>query len=183
MNSPENLDIKSLNRGVNMHLLYNHRFGESGFAVAAGPGLSSFNLYTNGILQLNEAGGSEFWTIPDTITYNQNKLNLTLLEFPLQISYTMKNHISFSLGGKAGMLISDHTKFNGSDYLNLDPATPLKVKFHNHPNLMQYRLSAFGSVGYKWINLTCTWHFTGLFKEDTGPDMFPITIGILVRPY
>lgn len=183
MNIPENMEIKPLNRGINLHLLYNHKFGESGFAIAAGPGFSSFNLYTNGILRTDEAGNSYFWTIPDTITYRRNKLNFTFLEVPIQLSFTTADHISIAIGGKAGMLISDHSKFNGADYINLDPTTDLKVKFHNHPNMMQYRLSAFGMIGYKWINLTCTWHFTDIFEEGTGPDMFPITFGIMIRPY
>lgn len=183
LNTPSNLELTNINRGVNLYLLYHHRFGESNFGISSGISLASQNMYMkNALLQTNAEGISFFNTILDTITYSRNKLNLTFAELPLEFSYKTKGHITFALGAKAGFLITDKTKYKGMNFMS-DATTEVKMKIHDNDNLLNYRLGTYAVIGYKWINLTAYYGLTGLFEDNLGPDMSPLTIGILVRPY
>lgn len=183
LDKPDDVELKGFNRGVNLSLLYYHRFGESNFGIASGVVMASQNLYTkNAMLQTDDNGVSFFSTMLDTIPFQNYKLNLTYLELPLEFSFKTKSHLSFSLGAKVGYRIADKTKYKGKDFTG-DLTNDLKMKVHNNDNLLDYRIGAFAVIGYKWINLTAYYQLTGLFEEGMGPDMSPLTVGILVRPY
>lgn len=183
LNTPDELELKNINRGVNVFLMYRHRFGESNFGISGGLALASQNMYMkNAVLKTNASGVSFFDDILDTISFQRNKLNLNFIEIPLEFNYKTKNHINFALGAKAGYLISDKTKYKGRNYLS-DATTDIKMKIADNDNLLNYRLGAYAVVGYKWINLTAYYGFTKLFDKDKGPEMSPITVGILLRPY
>lgn len=183
LNTPDELELKNINRGVNVFLMYRHRFGESNFGISGGLALASQNMYMkNAVLKTNASGVSFFDDILDTISFQRNKLNLNFIEIPLEFNYKTKNHINFALGAKAGYLISDKTKYKGRNYLS-DATTDIKMKIADNDNLLNYRLGAYAVVGYKWINLTAYYGFTKLFEKDLGPQMSPITVGILLRPY
>jgi hypothetical protein len=183
LNKPDDLKLKTLNRGVNLSLLYHNRFGESNFGIASGVVLASQNMYMkNAVLQVNDQGVSEFNTLIDTIPHQKNKLNLTFIEVPIEFSYKTKSHLTFALGAKAGYLIADKTKYNGRNYMS-DAGTDIKMKFHDNDNILNYRLGAYAVIGYKWVNLTAYYGLTNLFEDNLGPEMTPLTIGILVRPY
>lgn len=183
LNTPDELELTNINRGVNLFLLYHHRFGKSNFGIASGLALASQNMYIkNAVLQTNDDGVSFFKPIHDTIAHSKNKLNLNFVELPIEFSYKTKNHLTFALGAKAGFLISDKTKYNGQNYMG-DANTDIKMKVLNNENILNYRLGAYAVIGYKWINLTAYYGLTGLFEENLGPEMSPLTIGVLIRPY
>ena len=183
LNKPDDVKLKGFNRGVNLSLLYHHRLGESKFGIASGVVLASQNMYTkNALLQTDENGVSVFSTMLDSIPFQNYKLNLTFLELPIEFSYKTKSHLNFALGAKAGYRIADKTKYKGKDFTG-DLTKDLKMKVHKNANLLEYRLGAYAVIGYKWINLTAYYGLTGLFEDGSGPDMSPLTIGILVRPY
>jgi hypothetical protein len=183
LNKPADLELTNINRGVNLYLLYHHRFGESNFGIASGIALASQNMYMkNAVLQTNADGVSFFNTILDTISHSRNKLNLNFAELPLEFSFKTKGHITIALGAKAGFLISNKTKYKGMNYMS-NATTEVKMKVHDNDNILNYRLGAYAVLGYKWINLTAYYGFTGLFEDNLGPEMSPLTIGILVRPY
>lgn len=183
LNTPDELELKNINRGVNIFLMYRHRFGESNFGISGGLALASQNMYMkNAVLRTNSTGVSFFDDILDDVSFQRNKLNLNFIEVPLEFNYKTKNHINFALGAKAGYLISDKTKYKGRNYLN-GSTGDIKMKLANNDNLLNYRLGTYAVIGYKWINLTAYYGFTKLFEKDMGPEMSPVTVGILVRPY
>jgi hypothetical protein len=183
LNTPDLLELKNINRGVNFSLLYHHRFGQSGFGMSSGLVLATQNMFTkNAVLTTNAEGISEFSYILDTITHQKYKLNLNWVELPLEFSYKTKSHLTFALGAKAGYLISDKIKYKGNDFTG-DATSEIKMKVFNNDNVLNYRLGAYALVGYKWINLTAYYGLTNLFEDNLGPEMSPLTIGILVRPY
>jgi len=183
LNKPDDLNLKNINRGVNLYLLYNNRFGESNFAMAGGLSLATQNMYMkNSLLQIDEDGISVFSPIPGGVPHQRNKLNLNYLEIPLEFSYKTRGHFTFALGAKAGLLISDKTKYKGKDFIG-ETNRDIKMKYFDHENLLDYRLGAFAIIGYKWINLKTYYGFTNLFEDGLGPEMSPLTIGVLVRPY
>jgi hypothetical protein len=183
LNTPAGLELRNINRGANISLLYYHQFGESGFGISSGLVLATQNMYTkNAVLTTTAGGVSEFSYILDTITHQKYKLNLNWAELPLEFSYKTKSHLTFALGAKAGYLISDKTKYKGNDFTS-DAETQVKTKVFNNPNIMNYRLGTYAMIGYKWINLTAYYGLTNLFEDNFGPEMSPITVGILVRPY
>ncbi len=182
MKAPSGIKLKLLQRGASFHLMYDQPIKESNFTLSGGISLASHNLYSDGQLVVNSSGVSAFKAIHDTISYKKNKLSFTYLEVPLEMKYKTNSHINFALGVKAGLLVNDHTKYAGEDYLNRG-IQDIKVKFARNQNILNYRLGAFASMGYKWVNVKVGYSFTKLFEKDKGPQMSPLTIGLLIRPY
>jgi hypothetical protein len=183
LNKPDDLNLKNINRGMNLYLLYNNRLGESKFAFAGGLSLASQNMYLkNAMLDIDTLGVSFFNPILGGIPHQRNKLNLNYLEIPLEFSYHTRGHFTFALGATAGLLISDKTKYKGKDFGD-DPGKDIKMKTFNHENFLDYRIGTYAVVGYKWVNIKAYYGLTKLFEDGLGPDMSPLTIGVLVRPY
>ncbi len=182
LNTPDSISLKNINRGVNIYIMYQHKFGKSNFGVAGGLSVATQNMYLKDAYLQTIDGVSAFQKIPSGVTFKKNKLNLNFFEIPLEFNYKTKGHINFAIGGKAGFLMSDKTKYKGKDFEN-NTANDINKKVHKNPNIMNYRLGAYALVGYKWINLTACYGFTNLFEKDMGPEMSPLTIGVMVRPY
>lgn len=183
LNKPDELKLRNINRGINFSLMYQHRFGKSNFGVAGGLGIGSQNMYMKNAVLGTNSGISEFKFLASGVSLQKSKLNMTFLEAPVEFNYKTKGHLTFALGAKAGYLIADKTKYVGPEDITNNNSTEVKKKVHNNPNILKYKLGAFALIGYKWINLTANYGFTNLFEENKGPEMSPLTVGVLVRPY
>lgn len=184
LNKPDDLKLRNINRGINFSLMYHHRLGKSNFGIAGGLGIGSKNMYMkNAVLQTNSDGISEFKVLASGVSLKKSKLNMTFLEVPVEFNYKTKGHMTFAIGAKAGYLLADKTKYTGPENITVSNSTEVKKKFHNNPNLLQYNLGAFALIGYKWFNLTANYGFTNLFEDNKGPEMSPLSVGVLVRPY
>ena len=182
LNMPDTVKLKTINRGVNLYLMYQYKFKESNFGISAGLSVATQNMYLKNSYLHTSNGISEFQKFPADNTFKKNKLNLNFIELPLEINYMTKSLINFALGGKIGYLISDKTKYKGKEYTG-DNSTEIKRKVHNNQNISDYRIGAYALVGYKWMNLTAYYGFTKLFEKDKGPEISPLTVGIIIRPY
>ncbi|MDP2424502.1 MAG: outer membrane beta-barrel protein [Bacteroidales bacterium] len=182
LKAPSDIDLKLLQRGASFHLMYEQPIKESKFSLCGGLSVASHNLYSNGRLKVNNEGNSYFLAIHDTIVYTKNKFSFTYLDIPVELKYKTNSHINFALGLRAGLMINDHTKYVGEDYLS-GGTRDIKVKFANNANIMNYRLGAYAVLGYRWANVKFGYSFTKLFEKDKGPNMSPMTFGLLIRPY
>lgn len=186
MDAPDGIDFRTINPGVNVYGLYTYPISKSNFAFAIGAGLGMHNLHSNGILS-DTSGVSFFSAYPTDTTingskpdYKKNKIALTYLDIPAELRFKSESGIRFAIGIKVGLLINAHTKFKGDDP---EDGNAIKIKESSLPNFQTWRFGPTIQIGYKWVNLTGFYSITKVFEENAGPRIYPVSIGISLRPF
>lgn len=202
MNQPgDSMDVKAINRGFNFNLMKEFKMGKSNFSFAVGLGISAHNLYSNAIpvksfeYDTNGTkvydGKTVFTHIPSfsadgkqEINYKNNKLTVVYADIPLEFRFRTKNSaFKFYLGGKIGLMLSNHNKYHGDDYSGVYPTGTVRVKDYKIPNINTVRYGLTARIGWKWVQAYGYYSLSHLFKKDKGPDMYPISIGVTFTPY
>ncbi|MCF8230028.1 MAG: PorT family protein [Bacteroidales bacterium] len=180
--TPDDLDLSTINRGINVFGMYNYQFGKSNFSVAIGAGIGAHNMYSNGIVgSINDS--TVFDTeILDTISYKKSKINLTFLDIPFEFRLKTRSKFRMAIGFKIGFMIGKHAKYKG-DALNGEDSGTIITKSTDVRNLETFRYGPTFRIGYKWINLFGYYQINKMFKPDQGPQMYPITVGISLMPF
>ncbi|MDY0104208.1 MAG: outer membrane beta-barrel protein [Lentimicrobium sp.] len=185
MDAPDGITFRGFNPGVNIYATHNFPIGESNFAFAAGLGLGMHNIYSNSLLQ-DTSGVSFLSKIPELteegedLSYKKSKISLTYLDVPLELRFKTENGFRIAVGFKAGYLINAHTKYKGDD---LEDGSEIKFKESQLPNFQKWRFGPSFQVGYKWINLTGFYSVSKVFEENLGPQIYPISVGLSLRPF
>ncbi len=177
--SPTNIDFRAINPGINIYGMYSSPIKEGNVSLAIGLGLGMHNLHSNGSLS-DSANMSTLTPIDDDVDYKINKLQLTYLDIPAEIRYKSDGGVRIALGIKAGYLISAHTKYKGE---NPAGGRSIKIKEGSLPNLSKWRFGPTFQAGYKWVNFTAFYSLATVFEETSGIDIYPISVGISLRPF
>lgn len=189
MGLPKGIESRTINQGMNFFVAYRNPIGKSPFATSIGISLGAHNLYSNAVLGRDTSGASVLVPIAGTgidnlgaaVNYKRSKLVIAYLDLPLELTLKTKKGISASLGVKAGILLNAHTKYKGDDPTGSGHS--IKEKQGDLPNLETYRLGGMLRLGYKYVSLYGAYTFTKVFKENLGPELYPVSVGISLRPY
>jgi len=180
---PTELDYLSQEIGKSTHVKWDvirHRVGGRDKSVSFEYGLAlSYHNYAFTNSTRLVPGQSELTFVTDDVNYKKNKFKSTFLEVPLSISILgdkERDHRGFnlSLGGYAGILLKSKQKFKG-------PAGKEKVKDDFNMNKFRYGLQ--GMIGYGHVNLYMQYSLVDLFKENEGPSLTPINIGVVLAGF
>jgi hypothetical protein len=190
MNMPAGIKAWAINRGANVFATYNIPIGKSPLSFAIGAGLSSHNIFGNFIVD-SRTEMTTLNPIPDSIDYKHSKITLVYAEVPLEFRFKSKSKISVGVGFKAGFMIGSSAKYVGNGIIDTTTTTNFtipttektRIKFWGLKNLEQLTYGPTVRIGYKWINLTGYYMISTLFTKGRGPDMYPITIGLVVMPF
>jgi len=181
MDMPENTKARTINQGFLINLMYNHRIGDGGVSMAIGIGTSFHNLYSNTFIPNIKADSISFERIGDSIDYKRSKLQTSYFDIPFEFRYRSKNGFRMAFGFKVGFLYDSKVKYVG-ERLSDDG---VEVKWKNK-GVKQLETVQYGPTirfGYKWVNVFGYFALSKLFKEDRGPQTYPITVGIALIPY
>jgi len=196
----DSIDPKQINRGANVSILKEFPFGTSNFSFAVGLGVSCHNLYSDAYpinYTLDSTGnkvygGATYFTkIPakstdgaQDIHYKNNKFTVVYADIPLEFRFRLKNNaFKFYLGGKFGVMLSNHTKYRGDNFYEDYPTPTIKTKEYRIPNVNSVRYGITVRTGWKWVQAYAYYSLSHLFKKDKGPDMYPISVGLTISPY
>lgn len=177
---PAELSPSNINRGLNVYGLLNNRIGESRFDFSYGGSVGIHNLYGDA-LPFDNGGKTIFQKIDTSLTYSKAKMVLTYFDFPLEIRYRSKGGFRAYAGIKLGFLLQAHTKYTGEDPGGMGYDVTLKRDDVRYLNLWRY--VAYARAGYKWINAFGSIQLNPTFKDNQGPEMYPISVGISITPY
>ncbi|MBW6491244.1 MAG: PorT family protein [Lentimicrobium sp.] len=185
MDAPDGIKFRGFNPGVNIYAMHNFPIGESSFAFAAGLGLGMHNMFSNSILK-DTSGVSFLSKIPTKTTggedldYKKSKISLTYVDVPAELRFKTESGFRVALGFKVGYLINAHTKYKGDD---LEDGSKTKIKVSQLPNFQTWRFGPTMQIGYKWVNLTGFYSVSKVFEENFGPGIYPISLGLSLRPF
>ncbi len=193
--SPETMDLKTIQRGISIEAMQDMPLGRSSFSVAAGLGFTSHNLFSDNLYLYNpQEEKHDFYPIP--LDYDKNKISLNYIDVPVQFRFRSRDlERTFRLyaGVRAGYLVNAHTKYEGKAYfsepggIQFNPDTPLdmdatqrttKFKEHKLENISDYRISLTAMAGYGRVNVHFFYPLTNLFEDNSAEDMRPISLGL-----
>ena len=181
--NPDSIDVKWFSRGINLHAMYDLKFGKSNFSFAPGLGLAVDNVYHNGYFVDMDTLGTLILPYGDSLDYDKNKLTTTYFEVPLEFRFRSNpgaDNYAFKvgLGVKGGLLISSHTKYKGPGFAFGANQEEIKEKQKSVPNLAKFRYGLTARIGYGPFNITGFYGLSTLFEEGLGPNMVPVSVGI-----
>lgn len=187
MDVPSGIKMRAINHGATVFGTYNIPFGKSNFSFAIGVGLTSHNIYGNFIVN-STPDSTTLFKIPDSVDYKRSKIVLAYGEVPLEFRYKTKSKVTIGLGFKAGILLGSSSKYVGNGPIvttnyTLNATGKQRAKFWGIENLEQFTYGPTVRVGYKWINVFSYYMISNLFVKDKGPDMYPISVGLLLMPF
>lgn len=109
--------------------------------------------------------------------YTKSKLTSTFITVPLILEYqtnSRHNSKSFHINAGAifGLRLASYTK------IVMEESGKQKHKYHNDFHLNPFRADLTVGVGYGLINLVGTYSLTTLFKENKGPQLHPVSLGL-----
>lgn len=185
MDAPDGVKFRAYSPGINIYTMRTFPVKESNFAFAMGLGLGVHNMFSNSVLS-DTSGVSFFTAIPEkaangsNLKYKKSKLTLTYLDVPAELRFKSASGVRVALGVKVGVLIGSHTKYKGDDLLT---GKKTKVKEGYVPNIATWRFGPTVQIGYKWVNLIAYYSVTKIFDEGAGPEIYPISVGLALRPF
>lgn len=178
--------------GFSLHLLNDIPLGTTNFAFAFGSGLSTHNFHSNAFVAYDSSDRIHYLPIPEQvfnfsdstlkkIQYKNNKHNFVYYDALAELRFRTKSSRTFKFyaGFLLGILIHEHTKYVGDDYLSLTDYT-IKYKEYKHRNLTFYRYGPYVKIGISRFTLFGFYSLTSIYKKDKGPEMTPISAGISV---
>jgi hypothetical protein len=182
---PDSITKSGLSKSINVYFMLDYPFKTNPkLSIGIGAGVGSDHItFTKtyvGIKDLTTA--IRFTNQSDTNNFKKTKLATAYLEAPLELRFSADplNGKGFkaAIGIKVGTLINAHTrntKFQSKSGTSLNDYTMKEAskKFFN-----KNRISAMARFGYGHFTLYGAYQITTLFKDGSGPQVRPYSVGI-----
>jgi hypothetical protein len=148
-----------------------------GLITGLGLCLQSYRLDKNTTIHTTEVGCIE----PQKLYFDKNqksKLSVVSLMVPLLAEFQIpvsqyENRVYFSGGLYGGLRLSSHTKIKYRSDRKKE-----KLKTPGHYYLQDFKYGLMIRAGYRWINVFATYELVPFFRENSGPELTPVTFGI-----
>ena len=182
-NNPDSVKTGGIGRGFNGYLCYDFPIQKSNFSFAAGVGVGSANIYLdNQEMRFTDTGaqGQTVGFMAETADYKKYKINTTYLEAPFELRYfgnsaNRNKGFKAAIGMRAGILVGAHTKS-----VRTVEGNKVVEKINTKRYLEKYRFSATARVGWGNFTLFGSYNINSLFRDGSGPDITPYSIGLCV---
>lgn len=188
MKVPDSITPRTVNQGIDVFGLYNFPMDRKGHLFFfAGAGIGAHNFYHNGLLEQDD-NVTVLRNIPAktlggaTTDTKSSKFSITYLDIPFGFQYKATNKLHATLGFKVGWKLNDHSRYKGN-YYNTDTYTQSKVKFLGLENVEKMHYGPYISLGYRWYAISAFYQIPSVFTKDLGPQIYPISVGITLRPF
>jgi hypothetical protein len=190
--APDSVSSKTagFSKSINVYFMYDFPFKTNPkLSMAFGPGISTDHIvFSKTYIGIKDRTSTiRFADRSDTDHYRKTKLATAYLEAPIEFRYCAdpsnpNKSFKAAVGVKIGMMINAHTrntKFesrSGGATANVLSDAMVKESSKNFFN--KNRLVASARFGIGHISLYGTYQLTTLFKDGSGPQVKPFSIGI-----
>lgn len=186
---PDGYEFLDLNTGKSISLSLNvlqknFRLGHSNTFFFTGLGVTWNNYRFDKNVNLSSSADtiSGGFDTTSTRNYSKSKLTAVYLSVPLMFevftSKKSKNAFHIGVGAMLGYKIGSHTKTRFSE----DGSTE-KPKQYDDFYLNPFRYGARIAIGYKKFNVFADYYASTLFRENKGPELFPVTVGVTLAAF
>ena len=199
MKVPDSINPRAINQGVDVSIRYSSPLDKKGhMSFFFGGGIGAHNFYNQALLGTGKyniygklpagvgANESYFYNAPpkfngQKISVKKSKLSITYLEVPFGFQYKNVDKFHATLGFKVGWSVNNHTKYKGSDLEGSGyTVTEKSIKLRNIEN---FHYGPFAEIGYKWFGVSVFYQLSSVFQKDLGPQIRPLSLGIVFRPF
>ncbi len=181
LTKPDSVKTKPFGYSFNSYICYDFPIKKSNFSFATGVGVNVNVTYLDQLqLAVSDTGakGNAARFVADTSHFTRYKFVTTYLTAPFEIRYfsNMQNRnkgFKAAAGLQIGTLLGAHTKA-----VETVGGTKEILKLDTKRYLSPWSFAAIARVGYGNITLFGAYNLTNVFKENSGPPITPITLGI-----
>jgi hypothetical protein len=178
-NTPDSVKTKGIGKGFAASIMYDFPVKKSHFSFAAGIGVNVQNVgFENQTLNFKDTGSQVIFS--NNAGFKRYKLTTTRLEMPLELRFFGNNKnrnrgFKAAIGANVGLFISGHTKgVSGSGGSKFNDKTVTK-RF-----MEQWNFAPTMRVGYGNFSLYGSYSLSPVFKENAGPAVLPLSVGICI---
>jgi len=201
LNVPDSINPRAIHQGVDAFIHYTFPMDKKGhLKFFIGGGIGAHNFYNQALLGVGKynvyekplindpkrQNESYFYNAPRKIDGSpievvKSKLSITYIDVPFGLQYKSRNKIHGTLGFKVGWSINAHTKYKGT---SLD-GSGLEVidKSLKLSNIDNFHYGPYAVIGYKWVGASVFYQLSSVFEKDLGPQIHPISLGLVFKPF
>ena len=166
---------------INLNPYERHiRIVENYLSLGTGFGFS-FNRYMFDKGITLKANADILDTIMSGVDYNKNMLKVSYLTAPLFLQFTTHSNprkaFHLAAGIVGGLRLGARTK-----QIWDDNGRQKKIVRDSY-NLNPFRYSLMLRLGYGKLNFYADYAFSGMFRENKGPELYPFSAGITLIPF
>ncbi len=156
------------------------RGNHSNFGLVTGLGVGWNNYRFEQNVRLVH-GDDELQHFTDTIhNFRKNKLTVSHLNAPLMLEFQTaqsnpNSQFHMAAGINVGVRLRSHTK-----YVYRDGGSREKEKDFKSYHLVPFRYEAIARIGWGRVNLFATYSLNSMFRDERGPELYPVNIGLRI---
>lgn len=182
VNRPDSgVNTKPFAYTFNTYLCYDFPIKKSRMSFATGLGIHTTTVYLDKQqLALSDTGlnGADATFISDTANYKRYKFNTAYIQAPFELRYFSNQYnrnkgFKAAIGLQVGTFLGAHTKG-----LRSVEGTNIKDKLNTKRYVSPWNFAATARVGYGNFTVFASYNITNVFKDNAGPALTPMTIGI-----
>ncbi|MBA7563947.1 hypothetical protein ES708_05609 [subsurface metagenome] len=186
---PASDDFMNLNTGkswnVNINFLqYGLGLVRNNIGIVTGLGLelNDYRFDNNNTIMKDDDNGM-IEENPYELPLEKSKFATSYLTVPLLLEFQVpagkrSKRLFFSGGVIGGLKIGSHTKVVYREWGNRQ-----KVKDRGDFNLSPLRYGVTARVGYRALKVFVNYYVTPLFEKDTGPVLYPFSVGLVFTTF
>ncbi len=176
---PADMNLRTIHQGFNIFGMYNFELNDNGKAVfSVGLGIDNHNMYSDTRIESVRADTVVF--VPITENYQRSKVNLTYGSVPLEFKYKFTNGMKLGVGFKIRYLISSKDKYVGNMAAE---GGQVNIKRKTISATEDYAYGFTLRAGYKSFSLFGYYQISNIFQVNSGPQMYPISVGLTITPF
>lgn len=170
-------------RGVNAYINYDFPIKKSNFSFSAGIGIGVSNVFLKDQeVRLTDTGvaASRITFVPEATDYKKYKITTAYVEAPFELRYfgnkeNRNKGFKAAVGMRAGLLVGAKAKANTSVDGN-----KVVEKTNTRRYFEKWRFGATARIGWGNLSLFGAYNFNHLFKDGSGPEVTPYSVGIAI---
>jgi hypothetical protein len=171
--------VKSWNFNINF-AQYSIGLGSDKIGITTGMGIEWCNYHFSDTNTIEKSGGEIIAkATPENTT--KNRLQTTYLTIPLIVEFQFPNNVRKNRFYISAGVISGIKLFSNTRVKFVKEGNKQKEKYKSDYYLNSIRYGITARVGYKDFGVYCNYYLTPLFLDNHGPELYPITAGIMLN--
>lgn len=185
---PDSIRLKGFGRHLNIYLMMDFPFKvDPRFSVGIGVGIGSSNVFFDKH-EVQIAGTSQtlqFRNLADTNHFKKYKLVNVWAEVPVELRFALdpentNKSWKFALGAKVGTMVNAHTKGKNFQTKSGGTINNYTEKINSRRYFNNLRLAATARISYGPFGIYGAYQINSLIKDNQGPPVHPVSIGLTI---
>lgn len=179
MGMPKGVNYNKFHPGFSISALWDFKLPrKSPISFGLGLGFSYYSQFTDALLKVDDGWIMKYFVINSDIKNKMNRINYMNCNIPIEIRFRHSSGFKFSIGARIGLIAEVSQSYYGDD----PDGGEIGRRFKNREiyNTQDVSVEVYTRIGWKPIAIFYSVHVTKIFKNDIGPAMFPMSLGLSI---